>query len=68
MQKGIRKNLWPKFFPNTPVLRHFVFPSNSNAIAKIRMLKIGDLAATMHASTGKDFLNRVRIPRLKAAE
>jgi hypothetical protein len=39
MQKGIRKNLWPKFFPNTPVLRHFVCPSNSNGVANLATLK-----------------------------
>jgi hypothetical protein len=25
MQGGIRKNLWPKQFPECPVARHFVY-------------------------------------------
>jgi hypothetical protein len=61
MQKGIRKNLWPKFFPNTPVLRHFVCPCNSNGVTKLRIVKIQDLAATKDGFWGKDFLKRVRI-------
>jgi hypothetical protein len=36
MQRGIRKDLWPKYFPKCPVARHFVCPrrSMSGAIAK----------------------------------
>src|ERR1700730_17546682 len=26
LQRGIRKDLWPKYFPKCPVARHFVCP------------------------------------------
>ena len=30
LQRGIRKDLWPKYFPKCPVARHFVCPKEEH--------------------------------------
>ena len=30
LQRGIRKDLWPKYFPKCPVARHFVCPQEKH--------------------------------------
>jgi hypothetical protein len=30
LQRGIRKDLWPKYFPKCPVARHFVCPKEKH--------------------------------------